>query len=103
MWSQVRTRHVFRAVDELREYVHGRATDLLLRSPPRVGQPQGTDLMQPGETPLDAAVRLAGSMPGTVLPIQGPPGAGKTYTAARMIVKALELGLRVGITVTRHR
>lgn len=38
----------------------------------------------------------------SVLPVQGPPGTGKTYNAARMIVAALNAGLRVGITAQSH-
>jgi predicted RecB family nuclease len=80
------------------------AVALLLRDPPRLrGAAAGAGLARPGEAPLDAAVRLVDRLDGTVLPIQGPPGAGKTYTAARMIVHALGLGLRVGITGPSHK
>ena len=34
---------------------------------------------------MAAALRLALALDGGVLPIQGPPGSGKTYTGARMI------------------
>jgi hypothetical protein len=37
------------------------------------------------------------------LPIQGPPGAGKTYTGARMICDLVRLGKKVGITATSHK
>jgi uncharacterized protein len=39
----------------------------------------------------------------SVLPIQGPPGSGKTYTGARMIVELARNGRRVGITATSHK
>lgn len=42
-------------------------------------------------------------LPSRVLPIQGPPGSGKTYKAARMIVDALEAGKRVGVTANSHK
>jgi uncharacterized protein len=38
-----------------------------------------------------------------VLPIQGPPGAGKTYTGARMIVDCLKKGEMVGISAVNHK
>ncbi len=79
------------------------AVDLLLCRPPRAGQPDGAALKQVGESTVEAAVRLVERLDRTVLPIQGPPGAGKTYTAARMIVRALELGKRVGVTAQSHK
>lgn len=82
---------------------HRCAADLLLRAPPRAGQPAGAHLRMAGESTLDAAVRLVERLDRTVLPIQGPPGAGKTYTAARMVVRALQLGKRVGITAQSHK
>ncbi|HKP75885.1 MAG TPA: TM0106 family RecB-like putative nuclease, partial [Longimicrobiaceae bacterium] len=71
------------------------AAALLLRTPPRAGQNEGAALARPGETPLEAGLRLVDCLRGGVLPIQGPPGAGKTYTAARMIVHAIAGGKRV--------
>jgi predicted RecB family nuclease len=85
------------------------AVALLRRDPPRLRDDADDDadaragLARPGEAPLDAAVRVVDRLDGTVLPIQGPPGAGKTYTAARMIVRALGLGLRVGVTGPSHK
>jgi len=63
----------------------------------------GASLMEPGETTLDAGRRLVTRLDHSVLPIQGPPGAGKTYTAAHMIVEAVKAGMRVGITATSHK
>src|SRR5205823_3606371 len=37
------------------------------------------------------------------LPIQGPPGSGKTHTGARVIVDLVRSGKRVGITGPSHR
>jgi predicted RecB family nuclease len=38
-----------------------------------------------------------------VLPIQGPPGSGKTHTGARMICDCLRNGQKVGITAVSHK
>ena len=35
--------------------------------------------------------------------VQGPPGAGKTYTGARMICKLVAAGRKVGITAMSHK
>ncbi len=79
------------------------ARDLLMGRPPRAGQAAGTALREPAETGVQAARRLALLLDRTVLPIQGPPGAGKTYSGARMIVTLLAAGKRVGITGTSHK
>jgi uncharacterized protein len=78
--------------------------DLLMRRPPRLGElPLGQPLERPGEEPLDAARRLSHQLDGTCLPVQGPPGSGKTYAAAHMIVDLVRSGRRVGITATTHK
>ncbi|MEP7040097.1 MAG: TM0106 family RecB-like putative nuclease [Chloroflexota bacterium] len=79
------------------------ARDLLLRRPPRVGQRAGEDLCGASETQLDAARRLALQLDHGTLPLQGPPGSGKTYTGARMILSLLQAGKRVGITAQSHK
>jgi uncharacterized protein len=38
-----------------------------------------------------------------VLPIQGPPGAGKTFTGARMICDLVRDGRRVGVSAQSHK
>jgi uncharacterized protein len=78
------------------------ALDLLLRLPPRRRGPASV-LRRGDETPLQAAVRLALELDGGTLAIQGPPGSGKTYTAARMIAALVRSGQRVGITANSHK
>jgi len=77
--------------------------DLLMSRRPRAGQPVGSPLGEPDESDLRAARRLALSLDTTVLPIQGPPGSGKTFSGARMIVSLIAAGKRVGITGTSHK
>ena len=79
----------------------GAARALLLRTPP--GSVPGAPLIGVGETPLEAAVRLAPALAGRVLPIQGPPGSGKTYTGAHMIVDLAQAGMRVGVVANSHK
>ncbi len=86
------------------------AFDLLLRVPPRLGAvaPPGAGssrhetVVGPGESPLDAVRRIAPRLDRSVLPVQGPPGSGKTYTGARMILDLL-VGKRVGVTANSHK
>ena len=77
--------------------------DLLMGRPPRAGQSPGAPLGGPDESDLQAARRLALALEETVLPIQGPPGSGKTHSGARMIVSLIGAGKRVGITGTSHK
>ena len=79
------------------------ARDLLLRRPPRCGQDAGIDLREPGEAGVQAACRLGLSLADGTLAIQGPPGSGKTYTGARMVVQLLRAGKRVGLTAMSHK
>jgi len=75
------------------------ARDLLMQVTPRT---QGQPLQQVGETSLQAGTRLAPYLSG-FLPIQGPPGAGKTHTGARMICTLVQAGKKVGITANSHK
>jgi predicted RecB family nuclease len=77
------------------------ARDLLLRNPPRLSG--GQSLSAAGEDTLDAARRLGLALDHGVLPIQGPPGAGKTFTGARMICELVRRGKKVGITAVGHK
>jgi predicted RecB family nuclease len=77
--------------------------DLLLRKAPRLRSWAEPRLRREGEAPLAAAVRLGLALDGGALPIQGPPGSGKTYTAAEMIVALVAEGRRVGVTANSHK
>jgi predicted RecB family nuclease len=85
------------------------ARDLLLRRPPRIGgesEASGEScgpLIREGETTLQAAQRIALKLDSSVLPVQGPPGAGKTYTGARMICELVRMGKKVGISALSHK
>jgi predicted RecB family nuclease len=86
----------------------GRAgRDLLLRRAPRLRGEAAVDpsapLRRPGESALEAAIRLGLALDHTTLAIQGPPGSGKTYTGAHMIVALVAAGCRVGVTATSHK
>ena len=79
------------------------AADLLFRRRPRAGQQPGDPLLDGDGDLLEDARRLALALDRTTLPVQGPPGSGKTYTGARMITALLAAGKRVGITSNSHK
>jgi uncharacterized protein len=76
--------------------------DLLLRRPPRTASGTGP-LIAVGESVVQAAKRLGLVLENSVLAIQGPPGAGKTYTGAEMIVDLIRAGKRVGVAAGSHK
>ena len=61
------------------------------------------ELVLPDESTVDAAKRIGTLLDNSLLPIQGPPGSGKTFTGARMICELVRLGKKVGITATSHK
>lgn len=77
------------------------ARDLLLRLPPRLAP--GTPWILNGVSIVDRARRLAVALDRGALPVQGPPGSGKTFTGARMICSLVRAGRRVGVTATSHK
>jgi predicted RecB family nuclease len=52
---------------------------------------------------LEAAKQIGLLLDRTVLPIQGPPGSGKTFTGAHMIMELLKKGKKVGVTAGSHK
>lgn len=77
---------------------------LLLRDVPSLTSacfdPPASDV---GPSVMDYAVDIVTKLDHTTLATQGPPGSGKTYTGARMIVEAVRAGLKVGVTATSHK
>ena len=78
------------------------ARDLMLRKGPRLMRGE-TIAPLPGEEPRATACRIAGALNGAVFAIQGPPGAGKTFTGARMICELVKQGKKVGVTALSHK
>jgi uncharacterized protein len=79
------------------------ASDLLLRRHPRRSTGYGTPLQRPEESALAALKRVCAELERGVLPVQGPPGAGKTYTGARAILELTRAGSTVGVTACGHK
>jgi uncharacterized protein len=81
------------------------ARDLLLRWGPRSLEGMAGPLIGTDGCLTESARQLVRSLSSQpcVLPIQGPPGSGKTYSGARMIVELVRDGRRVGITAVSHK
>ncbi|WP_245314010.1 hypothetical protein [Bradyrhizobium elkanii] len=79
---------------------HRAARDLLMTVTPHLRNGQ---LQVDGEGGLAAATRIAVELEESVFPVQGPPGAGKTFTGARMILALARQGRTVGITANSHK
>jgi uncharacterized protein len=73
--------------------------DLLRRTPPRLvsgALPRGEDLVATVISAVDA-------LDESTLAVQGPPGAGKTYLAGRLIAHLIQRGKTVAVTSTSHK
>ena len=77
--------------------------DLLQRRPPRVAGHAGGPLVPADADLVERTCEIAAKLDDTTLCIQGPPGSGKTFTAAAVIVELLRNGARVGITAQSHK
>jgi predicted RecB family nuclease len=81
------------------------AKDLLLRKDPRALKNPIQSLFDEDGQLIGVAKKLVLALPqeASVLPIQGPPGSGKTFSGARMIVELTKHGRRVGMTAASHK
>jgi len=76
--------------------------DLLLRKRPRLVEGETLE-PRAGENPKGTACRIASALNDSVFAIQGPPGAGKTFTGARMICELVKQGKKIGVTALSHK
>jgi predicted RecB family nuclease len=77
--------------------------DVLRRALPRVeGLAVGAPL-QGDSVELDRAKDIALALDDSYLFIQGPPGSGKTWMGARLVVHLMQAGKRVGVTANSHK
>ncbi|HEX8878843.1 MAG TPA: TM0106 family RecB-like putative nuclease, partial [Candidatus Acidoferrum sp.] len=76
--------------------------DLLLRKRPRLAKGETLE-PRAGENPKATACRIASALRDSLFAIQGPPGAGKTFTGARMICELVKQGKKIGVTALSHK
>ena len=62
----------------------------------------GNKLINEDKDITDESVNVIKQMNKTCLSIQGPPGPGKTYTSAKVIIELMKDGKRVGISSNSH-
>jgi uncharacterized protein len=79
------------------------AKDLLLKRRPNLGDANTGPLLGSDEDVVEGAIRIASKLKNSVLAVQGPPGSGKTYTGAMMILELARQGKRVGVTAVSHK
>ena len=80
--------------------------DFLFRQPPRLKEPKGGPILEEGIEGDELIASIMGSVNNlndSYLCIQGPPGAGKTYTARHIIADLIKRGHRIGITSNSHK
>ena len=82
---------------------HRAPKHLLLKKKPKLLSGDYDTLLSSGEDVVQGAIRLALNLDKSVLAIQGPPGSGKTYTGAKMIIDLVKAGRKVGITAVSHK
>ncbi|MBM3776824.1 MAG: TM0106 family RecB-like putative nuclease [Acidimicrobiia bacterium] len=77
------------------------ARALLARQRPRIrGRRPGARIQT---MDLDEQRALVAALDGSCLFVQGPPGSGKTWTGARLIVSLISAGQRIGVSALSHK
>ena len=77
--------------------------DVLSRVLPHVKGLEPGAPLQSESVELDHAKEITLGLDESYLFIQGPPGSGKTWTGARLVVHLIRAGKRVGITANSHK
>ena len=76
---------------------------LLQRALPRLHKHTAGTPLVPENATLEEISSAVAALDQSYLFIQGPPGAGKTYTGSRVIVALLKAGKRVGVSSNSHK
>jgi uncharacterized protein len=77
--------------------------DIIERAAPRIQSWPGGNLVQSGETLIEAATKRALALDQSALFIQGPPGTGKTFSSAYVILSLIAVGKRIGVSSHSHK
>ena len=77
--------------------------DILGKTLPRLNGLRPGDPIVTGNDLLAATTEAVAALDGSYLFIQGPPGAGKTFTSAHVIVELIRRGKKVGVAANSHK
>lgn len=77
--------------------------DVLNKALPRIDAHQHGQAIVSGGDLLAATTEAVAGLTDSYLFIQGPPGAGKTYTSAHVIVELIRRGKKVGVAANSHK
>lgn len=92
------------AVVDGRQDHYAAVTDILKQVPPRLRDQQvGAPLIAVGRDLQDGTKDALSRLQNSYLLIQGPPGAGKTYTASHAILALLAAGKTIGVASNSHK
>lgn len=98
LWKTIRY-IISEGIDSEDQFRAGR--DLLLRKSPRLSNDEKIE-PKSGEDLEAHVLRILLNLDHSILPIQGPPGSGKTYNGSKLIAELVKKGKRVGITAVSH-
>ena len=79
------------------------ATELLTCNEPRIQGKQSGEAIITSDDLQGDALKAITALYNSYLFIQGPPGAGKTYTSSHIIVELMKLGKKIGVASNSHK
>jgi predicted RecB family nuclease len=92
------------AVAAGKEADYAAVTDVLTRAAPRVhGLTPGAPVISEGVDVLDGAIDALARLDRSYMLVQGPPGAGKTFTSSHAVVALLAAGKKVAVASNSHK
>lgn len=82
---------------------YGACRDILTARPPRIAGIETGAVIVSDPTDLNRLSDSVRGLENSYLFVQGPPGAGKTYSGSHLIAALLAAGKRVGVTAISHK